>query len=170
MESQIHCPINDLSICSSLLSIISFTFKMGYQVIAARGEQKASQALKEAADVLNESPFAIQLRYLQTLSTISAEKNSTIIFPLPVDLITHFMRGKPSSASLSAIASSTASAIGTSGGGGRITGGADSTDSSRAAVFASDHHSFGEPPPPRRRQITGAVSTPSATANEAFAV
>ena len=62
------------------------------KVIAAEGEQKASQALKEAADVINESPFAIQLRYLQTLSTVSAEKNSTIIFPLPVDLITHFMK------------------------------------------------------------------------------
>ncbi|KAF7259075.1 hypothetical protein EG68_03917 [Paragonimus skrjabini miyazakii] len=61
------------------------------KVIAAEGEWKASRALKEAADVINESPFAVQLRYLQTLSTISAEKNSTIIFPLPVDLITHFM-------------------------------------------------------------------------------
>ncbi|VDP62420.1 unnamed protein product [Schistosoma curassoni] len=60
-------------------------------VIAAEGEWKASRALKEAADVITESPFAVQLRYLQTLSTISAEKNSTIIFPLPVDLVTHFM-------------------------------------------------------------------------------
>ncbi|KAL7061523.1 hypothetical protein AAHC03_01392 [Spirometra sp. Aus1] len=68
------------------------------KVIAAEGEQKASQALKEAADVINESPFAIQLRYLQTLSTISAEKNSTIIFPLPVDLLTHFMRKSSCSA------------------------------------------------------------------------
>ncbi|KAL3317486.1 hypothetical protein Ciccas_003851, partial [Cichlidogyrus casuarinus] len=62
------------------------------KVIAAEGENQASRALKEAADVINESPFAVQLRYLQTLSTISAEKNSTIIFPLPVDLVTHFMR------------------------------------------------------------------------------
>lgn len=61
-------------------------------MIAAEGEWKASHALKEAADVITESPFAVQLRYLQTLGTISAEKNSTIIFPLPVDLITHFMR------------------------------------------------------------------------------
>ncbi|OON22291.1 SPFH/Band 7/PHB domain protein, partial [Opisthorchis viverrini] len=61
------------------------------KVIAAEGEWKASRALKEAADVITESPFAVQLRYLQTLSTISAEKNSTIIFPLPVDLVTHFM-------------------------------------------------------------------------------
>jgi len=41
----------------------------------------ASRALKEAADVISESPGALQLRYLQTLQTISAEKNSTIIFP-----------------------------------------------------------------------------------------
>ncbi|KAG5450464.1 Mechanosensory protein 2 [Clonorchis sinensis] len=61
------------------------------KVIAAEGEWKASRALKEAADVITQSPFAVQLRYLQTLSTISAEKNSTIIFPLPVDLVTHFM-------------------------------------------------------------------------------
>lgn len=48
--------------------------------------------MKEAADVMAESPAAIQLRYLQTLNTISAEKNSTIIFPLPVDLMQAFMR------------------------------------------------------------------------------
>jgi erythrocyte band 7 integral membrane protein len=62
------------------------------KVIAAEGEQKASKALKEAADVINESPFALQLRYLQTLNTISAEKNSTIIFPLPVDILGHFLK------------------------------------------------------------------------------
>ena len=59
-------------------------------MIAAEGEQKASRALKEAADVITESPAAIQLRYLQTLNTISAEKNSTIIFPLPIDLLKSF--------------------------------------------------------------------------------
>lgn len=62
-----------------------------FQVIAAEGEQKASRALKEAADVITESPAAIQLRYLQTLNTISAEKNSTIIFPLPIDVLQSFM-------------------------------------------------------------------------------
>lgn len=62
------------------------------KVIAAEGEQKASRALKEAADVMMESPAAIQLRYLQTLNTISAEKNSTIIFPLPIDLMNAFLR------------------------------------------------------------------------------
>jgi len=61
------------------------------KVIAAEGEQKASRALKEAADVISESPAALQLRYLQTLTTISAEKNSTIIFPLPIDLLRSFI-------------------------------------------------------------------------------
>ena len=61
------------------------------QVIAAEGEQKASRALKEAADVINESNSALQLRYLQTLNQISAEKNSTIIFPLPIDILKGFM-------------------------------------------------------------------------------
>ena len=61
-------------------------------MIAAEGEQKASRALKEAADIITESPAAIQLRYLQTLNSISAEKNSTIIFPLPIDLMKSFMK------------------------------------------------------------------------------
>merc|ERR1712110_1275790 len=57
------------------------------KVIAAEGEQKASKALKEASDILSDSPAALQLRYLQTLTNISAEKNSTIIFPLPIDMM-----------------------------------------------------------------------------------
>jgi len=60
------------------------------KVISAEGEQKASRALKEAADVLNESPSALQLRYLQTLAAISAEHNSTIVFPLPMELLKPF--------------------------------------------------------------------------------
>ncbi len=63
-------------------------------MIAAEGEHKASRALKEAADVMNESASALQLRYLQTLSTISAEKNSTIIFPLPIDFVKSFLEKK----------------------------------------------------------------------------
>uniref|UniRef100_A0A672HCB3 Erythrocyte band 7 integral membrane protein-like n=1 Tax=Salarias fasciatus TaxID=181472 RepID=A0A672HCB3_SALFA len=62
------------------------------QVIAAEGEMNASRALKEASLVIAESPSALQLRYLQTLNTIAAEKNSTIIFPLPMDVLSHFMR------------------------------------------------------------------------------
>lgn len=61
------------------------------KVIAAEGEFKASRALKEASDIMSESPSALQLRYLQTLTHISAEKNSTIIFPLPIDMLTAFM-------------------------------------------------------------------------------
>lgn len=64
------------------------------KVIAAEGEQRASRALKEAADVMSESPSALQLRYLQTLSTISAEKNSTIVFPLPIDVLSQFLLRK----------------------------------------------------------------------------
>jgi len=57
------------------------------KVIAAEGEQKASRQLKEAADVISQSPVALQLRYLQTLTQIAAEKNSTIVFPIPVELL-----------------------------------------------------------------------------------
>ena len=60
------------------------------KVIAAEGDQKASLALKEAADMINQSPVALQLRYLQTLTHISAEKNSTIIFPIPMEMLRHF--------------------------------------------------------------------------------
>lgn len=63
------------------------------KVIAAEGEMKASEALKGASEVLSRSPGALQLRYLQTLNTIAAVNNSTIIFPLPLDLVTPFIRG-----------------------------------------------------------------------------
>ena len=56
------------------------------KVIAAEGEQKASKALKEAAEVISESPIAIQLRYLQTLTQIASERNSTIVFPIPLEV------------------------------------------------------------------------------------
>ena len=62
------------------------------KVIAAEGEQKASVALKDAADVINTSPVALQLRYLQTLTQISAEKNSTIIFPVPIEMMKHWAK------------------------------------------------------------------------------
>ena len=61
-------------------------------MIAAEGEQKSSRALKEASDIISESSSALQLRYLQTLNTISAEKNSTIIFPLPMEVLQYFIR------------------------------------------------------------------------------
>jgi erythrocyte band 7 integral membrane protein len=67
-------------------------FKFPFQVIAAEGEMKASRSLKEAADVMAESPAALQLRYLQTLNSIAAEKNSTIIFPLPIDMLSKMVK------------------------------------------------------------------------------
>merc|ERR1719432_563498 len=57
------------------------------KIIAAKGELDASRALKDAADVISQSSGALQLRYLQTLTQISAERNSTIIFPLPIDML-----------------------------------------------------------------------------------
>jgi len=57
------------------------------KVIHAEGELQASEKLQEAAKVLASQPQAMQLRYLQTLTDIAGEKNSTIVFPLPMDLI-----------------------------------------------------------------------------------
>lgn len=65
-----------------------------FQIIAAEGEMNSSRALKEASLIIAESPSALQLRYLQTLNSIAAEKNSTIIFPLPIDILQHFMQRK----------------------------------------------------------------------------
>ena len=61
------------------------------KVIAAEGEFQAAQRLADAAKVLSEEPSALTLRYLQTLKEISAENNSTTIFPVPIDLITPFL-------------------------------------------------------------------------------
>jgi len=63
------------------------------KVIHAEGEQQAAQKLVEAAEKLAESPNAIQLRYLQTLGDIAGEKNSTIVFPVPIDTIRELMGG-----------------------------------------------------------------------------
>ena len=62
-----------------------------HQVIMAEGENKAARALADASMVISESPSALQLRYLQTLNAIAAEKNSTVIFPLPIDFICNFL-------------------------------------------------------------------------------
>ncbi|XP_055951523.1 LOW QUALITY PROTEIN: podocin-like, partial [Argiope bruennichi] len=61
------------------------------KVITADGEKKASSALKEAAEIIAESPAALQLRYLQTLSYISSERSSTILFPIPIDFCSQFL-------------------------------------------------------------------------------
>jgi regulator of protease activity HflC (stomatin/prohibitin superfamily) len=57
------------------------------KVIHAEGELQASQKLAEAAEVLGRHPQALQLRYLETLTVIAADKNSTIVFPLPMDIV-----------------------------------------------------------------------------------
>ena len=61
------------------------------KVIHAEGELQASVKLAQAATILAAEPTALQLRYLQTLTEVSAEKNSTIIFPVPIDLIKMFL-------------------------------------------------------------------------------
>ena len=62
------------------------------KIIAAEGEFQAAEKLSQAADVIAKSPGAMQLRYMQTLVEISAEKNSTVIFPLPIELLKPFLK------------------------------------------------------------------------------
>ena len=57
------------------------------KVINAHGELQASEELRQAADTLSKSPASLQLRYLQTLLELGADQNSTVVFPLPMDLI-----------------------------------------------------------------------------------
>ncbi len=57
------------------------------KIIGAEGEYQAAAKLAEASDILSRNPMSLQLRYLQTLIEISTEKNSTVIFPLPIDII-----------------------------------------------------------------------------------
>jgi regulator of protease activity HflC (stomatin/prohibitin superfamily) len=63
------------------------------KVIHAEGEQQASEKLLEAARMLAGQPQAMQLRFLQTLSSIASDKSNTIVFPVPVDMITPIMEG-----------------------------------------------------------------------------
>ena len=67
--------------------------KRSAKVIHAEGEFEASQGLADAADVIGRNPVALQLRYLQTLVEIAADKNSTTIFPIPIDTIAPFLKG-----------------------------------------------------------------------------
>jgi regulator of protease activity HflC (stomatin/prohibitin superfamily) len=62
------------------------------KIIHAEGEYEASQKLADAAKVLETEPTAIQLRYLQTLTEIGVEKNTTIVFPLPIDIISSWVQ------------------------------------------------------------------------------
>lgn len=62
------------------------------KIIHADGEFQAAEKLRQAAEVLSQTTSAIQLRYLQTLTEIATEKNSTIIFPLPIDILMTFLK------------------------------------------------------------------------------
>jgi regulator of protease activity HflC (stomatin/prohibitin superfamily) len=62
------------------------------KVINAEGEFQAAAKLKEAAQMIQDFPYALQLRYLQTLREVSAENNSTTLFPIPIDLFKPFFQ------------------------------------------------------------------------------
>jgi regulator of protease activity HflC (stomatin/prohibitin superfamily) len=62
------------------------------KIIAAEGEWQAAEKLAQASEIIGRSPAALQLRYLQTLVEVAAEKNSTTIFPIPIDMISAFMK------------------------------------------------------------------------------
>lgn len=64
------------------------------KVIGAKGEFEAAEKLTEAAHIMSAYPMSLQMRYLQTLAEIATEKNSTIIFPIPIDLIKPFLEKK----------------------------------------------------------------------------
>ena len=61
------------------------------KIIHAEGEFQASQQLAEAAEIINQNPVTIQLRYLQTLTEIGAEQNTTVVFPLPIEMLAAFL-------------------------------------------------------------------------------
>ena len=64
------------------------------KIIHAEGERQAATALSAAADVFGKNPVTLQLRYLQTLTEVASEKNSTLIFPLPIELLRPFLGDK----------------------------------------------------------------------------
>jgi len=64
------------------------------KVINAEGEFQAAQRLADASKIIEQHPVALQLRYLQTLSEVATENNSTMLFPVPIDLLTPFLGGK----------------------------------------------------------------------------
>ena len=64
------------------------------KIIGAEGEFQAAQKMVDAAALMEQHPMSLQLRYLQTLREISAEKNSTTLFPIPIDLIDMFLKKK----------------------------------------------------------------------------
>jgi regulator of protease activity HflC (stomatin/prohibitin superfamily) len=83
------------------------------KVIHAEGEKQAAQALMEAAEILAEQPSAMQLRYLQTLTQVAGDKSSTLVFPVPVDLLNTLMGGKGAAPAI--VSGTPPAATGTSG-------------------------------------------------------
>ena len=67
------------------------------KIIHAEGELQASKALAEAAEAISQNATTLQLRYLQTLTEIAAEQNSTILFPIPIDMMSAFMESRAKS-------------------------------------------------------------------------
>jgi regulator of protease activity HflC (stomatin/prohibitin superfamily) len=65
------------------------------KIIHADGECQAAAKLAEAAGIINKEPVALQLRYLQTLTEIGVEKNTTVVFPVPIDILKNWMHGNP---------------------------------------------------------------------------
>ena len=61
------------------------------KVIHAEGEAQAAERLSDASEIMTRSPFTLQLRYLQTIADISSENSSTVVFPLPIDLLRPFL-------------------------------------------------------------------------------
>lgn len=92
------------------------------KVIHAEGERQAAQALMEAAEILATQPSALQLRYLQTLTQVAGDKTSTVVFPVPVDLLTSLMGGGD------ALSSSSGPTPGAAPNTGREAASADTTD------------------------------------------
>ena len=62
------------------------------KIINAEGEYQAAQRLREAGEIIAQQPIALQLRFLQTLSEVASENNSTTLFPVPIELFTPFLR------------------------------------------------------------------------------
>jgi erythrocyte band 7 integral membrane protein len=89
-----RCELKDVSLPVQLQRVMASeaeaTREARAKVVTAHGEYKASISLKKAADVISLNPVALQLRYLQTLLHIADENNSTIIFPIPIELLKTF--------------------------------------------------------------------------------
>ena len=62
------------------------------KIIHAEGELQASQKLLEASRIMSQSPITLQLRYLQTLTEIATEKTTTVVFPIPIDILEFFFQ------------------------------------------------------------------------------